>query len=159
MPLYSKGLTPLTGASLRHSQSYVYLVCCRFVHGTLHIRKRNTRSSADTKTAGVTIKPAIAVDRLTLTVTPHMTYVNFVSLIHYAVMLCHLTRWTVSKADLRNTRFLFISLFHIATVVWWIKIFINTGLLKILCMIFVIVIVIIIIILFAETYFNHLWAH
>jgi len=58
-----------------------------------------TRSLAIAETARVTIRPVIAVDELTLTVTPNMTYVKFISLIEllirgilYPVTLCQLTR-------------------------------------------------------------------
>ena len=45
----------------------------------------STRSSAIAETARVTVTSVIAVDRLTLTVTQTMTYVNFISLIELSV--------------------------------------------------------------------------
>ena len=44
-----------------------------------------TRSLAIAETARVTIRPVIAVDELTLTVTPNMAYVNFISLIELLI--------------------------------------------------------------------------
>jgi len=45
----------------------------------------STRNSAIAETARVTVTSVIAVDRLTLTVTQTMTYVNFISLIELSV--------------------------------------------------------------------------
>ena len=43
------------------------------------VSQQKAQSSAIAETARVTIRSVIAVDRLTLTVTLSMTYVNFIS--------------------------------------------------------------------------------
>jgi len=60
----------------------------------------NSRTSAIAETARVKIRSVMAVDRLALTVTLNMTYVNYISLIDlsmrgilYPVMLRQLTRY------------------------------------------------------------------
>jgi len=62
---------------------------------------RNKKHSSIAETARVTIRSVMAVDRVTITVTLNMTYVNFISLRWNSALSCVVSAITLNCFEIR----------------------------------------------------------
>ena len=94
--------------NLQNTDAYIQaLIGLRF---SIFSIRRPMKKEAAAETARVTTKSVIAVDRLTVTVTLNMTYVNFISLIQlsireilYPVMSANTLNCFKNRFDINDT--------------------------------------------------------